>query len=154
MFAAAGLIPPMNLNRADIERLLPHKGAMCFLDAVTDWDRETISCSAAAPGLAHPLGRNGKVSTLVAVEYAAQATALHGALLDTVTQPRAGMLATLRDVSLHGVWFPVNENLLTVHAKLLSRTDGACSYSFKVASDHQPIASGFLLVAFQSSFER
>ena len=144
----------MNLNHADIERLLPHKGTMCFIDAVTDWDRETISCSAAAPSAAHPLVRNGRVSALVAVEYAAQATALHGALLDTATRPQAGMLATLRDVSLHGVWFPVNKNLLTIHAKLLSRTDGGCSYSFKVASDHQPIASGFLLVAFQSSIER
>ena len=144
----------MNLNHADIERLLPHKGTMCFIDAVTDWNRETISCSAAAPSAAHPLVRNGRVSALVAVEYAAQATALHGALLDTATRPQAGMLATLRDVSLHGVWFPVNKNLLTIHAKLLSRTDGGCSYSFKVASDHQPIASGFLLVAFQSSIER
>ena len=144
----------MNLNHADIERLLPHKGTMCFIDAVTDWDRETISCSAAAPSAAHPLVRNGRVSALVAVEYAAQATALHGALLDTATRPQAGMLATLRDVSLHCVWFPVNKNLLTIHAKLLSRTDGGCSYSFKVASDHQPIASGFLLVAFQSSIER
>ena len=144
----------MNLNHADIERLLPHKGTMCFIDAVTDWNRETISCSAAAPSAAHPLVRNGRVSALVAVEYAAQATALHGALLDTATRPQAGKLATLRDVSLHGVWFPVNKNLLTIHAKLLSRTDGGCSYSFKVASDHQPIASGFLLVAFQSSIER
>lgn len=144
----------MHLNHADIERLLPHKGAMCFIGTVTDWDAENISCSAAAPGAAHPLVRNGRVSTLVAVEYAAQATALHGALLAAVTRPQAGMLATLRDVSFHGAWFPVNRNLLTIHAKLLSRTDGGCSYSFKVTSHHQHIASGFLLVAFQTSIER
>ncbi len=140
----------MNLNHADIERLLPHKGAMCFLDAVTDWDAENICCSAIAPGAGHPLMRSGRVSALVAVEYAAQATALHGALLDTATRPQAGMLATLRDVDLHCAWFPVNKNALSIHAKLLSRTDGGCSYSFKVDSSHQPIASGRLLVAFQS----
>lgn len=140
----------MNLNHADIERLLPHKGAMCFLDAVTGWDSENICCSAFAPGVEHPLIRSGRVSALIAVEYAAQATALHGALLDTATRPQAGMLATLRHVDLHCVWFPFIKNLLTIHAKLLSRTDGGCSYSFKVDSSHQPIASGLLLVAFQS----
>ena len=144
----------MSLSHADIERLLPHKGAMCFLDAVTDWDHDNICCSATAPGAGHPLMRNGRVSALVAVEYAAQATALHGALLDAATRPQAGMLATLRDVDLHGTWFPVNKKALTVHAKLLSRTDGGCAYSFKVASAHQPIASGCLLVAFQSLIER
>lgn len=144
----------MNLNPADIERLLPHKGAMCFLDAVTDWDSENICCSATAPGAGHPLMRSGKVSSLMAVEYAAQATALHGALLDAATSPQAGMLATLRNVDLHCMWFPVNKNALTIHAKLISRTVGGCSYSFKVASKHQPIASGYLLVAFQSLIEQ
>ena len=144
----------MNLNAAAIERLLPHKGAMCFLDAVTDWDSENICCSANAPGAGHPLLRSGKVSSLVAVEYAAQATALHGALLDAATHPQAGMLASLRHVDLHCVWFPADENVLTIHAKLISRTAGGCSYSFKVASKHQPIASGYLLVAFQSLIEQ
>ena len=98
--------------------------------------------------------RHGKVSTLVAVEYAAQATALHGALLEAATRPQAGMLATLRNVDLHGAWFPVNKDCLTIHVKLLSRTDGGCSYSFKVNSAQQPVASGCLLVAFQSSIKR
>lgn len=144
----------MNLSTADIEQLLPHKGAMCFLNAVTDWDDEHICCSAAVPNPEHPLMRSDKVSAVVAVEYAAQATALHGALLDATTSPQAGMLATLRDVELHCVWFPVNKNSLTIHAKLLSRAAGGCSYSFKVDSAYQPIASGCLLVAFQSSIER
>ena len=143
----------MRLNHADIERLLPQKGEMCFLDAVTNWDIENICCSATAPGSGHPLMRNGKVSAVVAIEYAAQATALHGALLDAATDPKAGMLAKLRAVDLHCAWFPASKNLLTVHAKLLSRTAGGCAYSFKVNSTYQPIASGSLLVAFQSSIE-
>ena len=143
----------MRLSHADIERLLPQKGEMCFLDAVTNWDIENICCSATAPGSGHPLMRNGKVSAVVAIEYAAQATALHGALLDAATHPKAGMLAKLRVIDLHCAWFPANKNLLTVHANLLSRTAGGCLYSFKVNSTHQQIASGSLLVAFQSSIE-
>ena len=144
----------MHLKHAEIEGLLPHQGAMCLLDTVTAWDPENIYCSAAAPAATHPLLRNGRVPTIIAIEYAAQATALHGALLDAATQPQAGMLATLRDVSLLGVWLPVNNHPLTIHAKLMSRTDAGCSYSFKVASDSQPLASGLLLVAFQSPVQR
>ncbi|MGB4117578.1 MAG: hypothetical protein WBK51_13645 [Polaromonas sp.] len=143
----------MPLNPTDIESLLPQKGAMCFLDAVTDWDNENIHCSAAVPGATHPLMRNGRVPALVAIEYAAQATALHGALLDMASQPQDGMLAKLRDIDLHCAWFPVNSNGLTVHATLISRSAGGCAYSFKVGNTHQPIASGSLLVAFQSSMQ-
>ena len=143
----------MYLNHADIERLLPQKDAMCFLNAVTDWDSENICCCAAPPDAGHPLMRGGKVSAVVAVEYAAQATALHGALLDAATHPKAGMLVKLREVELHRAWFPDSKSPLTVHAKLLSRAAGGCSSSFKVGSTGQPVASGSLLVAFQSSIE-
>ncbi len=140
----------MHLKRADIEPLLPQKGAMCFLNAVTGWDHENICCTAIAPDAEHPLLRNGKVAAIVAVEYAAQATALHGALLDAASSPKAGMLVKLRGVELHCTWFPVNQHVVTVHAKLLFRTAGGCSYSFQVDNTHQAIASGSLLVAFQS----
>ena len=144
----------MKLNRSDIERLLPHTDAMCFLDAVTDWDAYNIRCSAAAPDESHPLLRNGKVPAIAAAEYAAQATALHGALLDTATTPRAGMLAKLSDVEVHRVWFPADDTTLSVHATLISRTMDGCLYSFDVASAHQPIASGRLIVVFTSITER
>ena len=123
---------------------------MCLLDAVTKWDVHTICCSASAPDERHPLLRKGKVPAIAAAEYAAQATALHGALLDAATAPRAGMLAKLLDVDVHRAWFPVNEKILTVHASLISRTMGGCLYSFDVATAHQPIASGRLMVVFTS----
>ena len=139
----------MRLNHADIAQRLPHAGAMCFLDAVTDWDLQNICCSAAAPALGHPLMRDGKLSALVAIEYAAQATALHGALLDGATAPKAGMLARLRGVDFHCLHFPENGRSVTIRAKLSARTAGGCAYFFDVSSAHQPIASGYLLVAFK-----
>ena len=127
---------------------------MCFLDAVTYWDAHSITCSAAAPDENHPLLRNGKVPAIAAAEYAAQATALHGALLDAATTPRAGMLAKLSDVEVHRAWFPADERTLSVQATLISRTLGGCLYSFDVASTHQPIASGRLIVVFTPTVER
>ncbi len=144
----------MKLNRSNIERLLPHTGVMCFLDAVTAWDAQTISCRAAAPDENHPLFRNGKVPAIAAAEYAAQASALHGALLDDATTPRAGLLAKLSDVDLQSAWFPADEITLSIHATLISRTTGGCLYSFNVASAHQAIANGRLMVVFTPKSER
>ena len=37
----------MKIDRAGIERLVPHAGAMCLLDAVTQWSPDSISCTSA-----------------------------------------------------------------------------------------------------------
>ena len=144
----------MTIDRSVIERLVPQTGAMCFLDSVMHWDAHSISCSAPAPDESHPFLRSDKVPATAAAEYAAQATALHGALLDATATPRAGMLAKLSDVELHRAWFPNNERRLSVQATLISRTLGGCLYTFDVNSAHQPIATGRLMVVFTPAGER
>ena len=127
-----------------------HAGAMCLLDAVTQWDEARITCSSHEPGASHPLARGGVVPAIAAAEYAAQATAVHGALLDGAGQPRAGMLAKLMDVNLHSACFPPAGGAVTVSATLLSRSGGGCLYAFEVGSC-SPIVSGRLIVAFAPS---
>ena len=43
-------------DRARIEQLVPHAGAMCLLDAVTQWDAAQITCSSHEPGAVAPAG--------------------------------------------------------------------------------------------------
>jgi predicted hotdog family 3-hydroxylacyl-ACP dehydratase len=136
----------MKIDRAGIERLVPHAGAMCLLDAVTEWNAAFICCTSALPGPDHPLARNRRVPAIVATEYAAQATAVHGALLDGSSQPRAGMLATLVDVQLAAGAIPSEGDTLSVRAELLSRSTAGCMYSFEVGTSRTPIASGRLMV--------
>lgn len=138
----------MKLDRRAVESLVPQAGAMCLLDAVTDWDSERITCTAALRLQDHPLAHAGDVPAVVACEYAAQATAVHGALLDRAGSPRAGMLASLVDVQLHCASFPRQPAEVVVHAHLRSRTEGACLYAFDVASAGSAIAEGQLMVAF------
>jgi predicted hotdog family 3-hydroxylacyl-ACP dehydratase len=138
-------------DRARIEQLVPHAGAMCLLDAVTQWDAAQITCSSHEPGASHPLVRDGVVPAIAAAEYAAQAAAVHGALLDGTGQPRAGMLAKLMDVDLPSACFPPGDGSVTVSATLLSRSGGGCLYAFEVGSRSRPIASGRLIVAFATS---
>lgn len=140
----------MKLDRAYIARRVPHTGAMCLLDTVLRWDATEITCSAGVFSLKHPLARDGKVPALVSVEYAAQATAVHGALLDNQSAPRAGMLARLHEVELQAESIPSDGEQLTVSAQLLSRGASGMIYTFKVESGGQAIARGRLTIAFNS----
>jgi predicted hotdog family 3-hydroxylacyl-ACP dehydratase len=81
---------------------------MCLLDAVTAWDDVRIVCrtgSHRSPD--NPLRAQGRLGAACGVEFAAQAMAVHGALLAEKeaeaggAAPRAGYLASVRSVNLH-----------------------------------------------------
>jgi len=137
----------VTLDRSAIERSVPHAGEMCLLDAVQQWDASGIVCIAAAPGPAHPLARGGVVPAVAAAEYAAQAAAIHGALLDGGTAP-TGMLAKLSNVQFHADCIPADGGPLAVHARLRGRGASGCLYDFEVDCAHHSIAGGRLMVAF------
>jgi predicted hotdog family 3-hydroxylacyl-ACP dehydratase len=99
---------------------------------------------------AHPLARRGVVPAIAACEYAAQAAAVHGALLDGADAPRAGMLAKIMEVDLHAPQFPLGGDAVTVVARLLSRLGTGCLYDFEVSDGARAVASGRLIVAFSS----
>ncbi len=85
-----------------IARLIPHQGRMCLLDAVLACSPQHLRASARshhAPD--HPLRSPGGLLAPVAIEYAAQAMALHGALnARPGVQGRPGFLASARGVRL------------------------------------------------------
>jgi len=137
------------LTRAQIECRIPHAGAMCLLDSVQHWDATTIVCQAAAPTAAHPLACAQGVPVVAAIEYAAQAAAVHGALLDQSAAPRDGMLAKLADVELAASVLDAAGGPLSVRAELLSRLASGCMYTFEVSDRSACVARGRLLVAFQ-----
>lgn len=95
---------PILLDHAGIAALIPHSGRMCLLDALLAWDAAGIACSAVDHRSAdHPLrSRRGLLAT-AAIEYAAQAMALHGALVGQAAGAPAtpGYLASARGVRLH-----------------------------------------------------
>lgn len=138
----------MMLDRATIELCIPHAGRMVLLDAVVRWDATRIACSAMPPTAHHPLDRDGAVPSVAAAEYAAQAAAVHGFLIDQPESPRQGLLAKLTDVELATAWIPRDRGSVLVKAELLSRTAAGCLYDFEVACDATPIARGRLMVAF------
>lgn len=137
----------MKLDHAAIARRVPHAGAMCLLDAVVDWNGHSIECEAAEPGPAHPLAREGRLPAIAAAEYAAQATAVHGALLDGIDGARPGMLAKLSGIELGADPVPPGGGRLAIRCELLGRTDGGSQYEFIVSNRGGLLASGRLIVA-------
>lgn len=137
----------MKLDRAMIERLVPQAGAMCLLDEVSQWSTGNIVCTAGAPGPDHPLARDESVPAIASCEYAAQAAAIHGALIEHALAPREGVLAKLMDIELHAQAFPLGGGV-QVRANMLGRVATGCLYAFDVRAGELPICEGRLMVAF------
>lgn len=153
------------ITREEISRLVPHSGDMLLIDAVTSWDTNRITCNAHVPRLSnpshsshasHPLASAGRLPAIAAAEYAAQAAAVHGSLVDGV-RARPGLLAKLNDVKLHVRWFPPSSEQVAVQirvcATVLSRSEAGCAYAFHVFSVDTPVAHGRLIVAFSTAAE-
>ena len=78
------------LDHAGIEALIPHRGPMCLLDRMTSWDATRIECVASTTATArHPLRSASGLLASAAIEYAAQAMAVHGALCAAAAGDRA-----------------------------------------------------------------
>ncbi|MBX3609923.1 MAG: 3-hydroxylacyl-ACP dehydratase [Hydrogenophaga sp.] len=136
--------PDTPLDRAWIAQRIPHQGSMCLLDAVQQWSDDAITCSAhIAPGTEHPLRRDGVLSSAHAIEYAAQAMAVHGALTaGDSPAPAAGYLASVRAVQLHHSELLAEDSPLQITAQRLSAVGANVMYGFRVASARGCLAEG------------
>src|SRR5213075_1172850 len=82
------------LAHDEIARRIPHQGSMCLLDRVLEWDAEHIRCEATGHSQPdHPLRAHGRLGAACGVEYAAQAMAVHGALV-AASAPLASTVST------------------------------------------------------------
>ena len=73
---------PQTLDRAGIALRIPHSGSMCLLERLEGWDAESIRCTTTTHSQAdNPLRTESGLLAPNAIEYAAQAMALHGGLL-------------------------------------------------------------------------
>ncbi len=146
---------PQTLNRDDIARRIPHQGRMCLLNKVLAWDRDFIRCEASSHRASdHPLRAHGRLGAACGVEYAAQAMAVHGALVAGAAAgdsgagvpPRAGYLASMRSVTLHVERLDTIAGPLTVSAERITGEANSVLYSFTVQTGAQTLLSGRAVV--------
>ena len=136
------------LRHDDIALRIPHQGRMCLLERVVQWNVERIHCKAISHRASdNPLRAQGRLGIACGIEYAAQAMALHGALIGeaaggNLAPPRVGYLASVRSVILHASRLDDVEGDLTVSAERLMGDAGNIVYSFEVAAGERPLLSG------------
>lgn len=132
-----------------LAELLPHAGAMCLLDELLSWDRARIVCRSASHRRAdHPLRRDGFLPAVHLLEYAAQATAVHGALLAGADDGAATTkyLAAARDFDMAVNSLDDIRADLHIDAEcLLAAGDGAV-YRFQISADGRELATGRLTI--------
>ena len=158
------------LARDDIAARVPHAGPMCLLDEVVSWDEQHIECIALAQSradgaddgetvhrdsqTAHPLSHDGRLPATAAIEYAAQAMALHGRLMQeqaaTAAAPARGFLAGLRSVRLHCRWITPASPPLTVRVTRFAGDEVQVLYDFEVRAA-EPIAQGRAVVVLDAA---
>jgi predicted hotdog family 3-hydroxylacyl-ACP dehydratase len=132
-------------DRSWIASHIPHQGNMCLLEQVLSWDAQSIVCrsiSHRAPD--NPLRAHGRLGAACAIEYAAQAIAVHGALLQPqcAAGTRFGLLTSAREVEL--LVARLDDVIQDVHvsAQRLHSDERGALYSFALYADSGLLARG------------
>lgn len=132
------------LDRDWIAAHIPHQGDMCLLDAVLEWSEAVIVCRATShANPANPLGAGGRLGSAAGIEYAAQAMAVHGALIaGDAAPPRQGYLTSVRSVTLDVDRLDDLPGVLEVRAERLSGDGNHVLYQFSVGHAGQRLLEG------------
>jgi predicted hotdog family 3-hydroxylacyl-ACP dehydratase len=123
---------------------IPHQGSMCLLNAVRSWDATHARCAASSHrDLANPLRHRNRLGAACAIEYAAQAMAVHAALLNgSNSRPAVGYLTSARAVEMHVEQLDDMQDDLDIVVERLSATDTSVLYDFSVSAGEQLLARG------------
>ncbi len=136
------------IERTQIAGMIPHAGTMCLLDRVMRWDAQSIHCVAnshRAPR--HPLADGEELHSACGVEYAAQAIAVHGALLGaTDARPCAGYLVSVRALVLAVDRLDNVPGDLSIEAERLAGEETHMSYRFAVRGADRLLLHGRMAV--------
>ena len=136
------------MNQAEICARIPHSGSMCLLAGVEDWNDSGIHCIAVSHRDMHnPLRSHDRLPAVCGVEYAAQAMALHGALLTADDAgPSMGFLASVRDLRLAIARLDTVADDLHIHATRLSGSADGFIYEFTLQARAATLLSGRVAV--------
>lgn len=137
----------MALERSWIEACIPHQGRMCLLDQVIAWDAERIRCRSGRHRDAdNPLRAHGRLGAACGIEFAAQAMALHGVLLEPASagvEPHSGgVLASVREVEVHVPRLDAIAGDLLVEAERLAGDRNNSLYRFSLWDGERLLLGG------------
>jgi len=141
----------MLMDHKSICELLPHAGAMCLLDSVINLDDSNITCSAIShTDRDNPLRENNQLSAINAVEYGAQAMAVHSRILarEQGVEPEHGhgYVVALNSIKLHVQRLDTLAMPLLIKAQRLLGENNNFIYQFSITGDNIPAVEGRITV--------
>lgn len=148
----------MALDRHWIESHIPHQGSMCLLDEVLTWNAVRVQCrSSTHRDLANPLRARDRLAAVCGIEYAAQAMAVHGALIASriTASPKstavAGYLASVRNVTLYANRLDDVAVDLVATAELVTGDERTVQYDFSVSGGERILLAGRATIVFNAA---
>ena len=142
------------LNHAWIEKHIPHQGNMCLLDEVQSWNQENIICIASSHReLNNPLRAHNQLGIACGIEYAAQAMAVHGALLAPAdsTTPKVGYLVSVRGLTMLANRLDNIAADLLISATCIMASESNILYEFSISANNQQLLYGRAAVILDAS---
>jgi predicted hotdog family 3-hydroxylacyl-ACP dehydratase len=142
--AAVPAHAPATLDAAGIAARIPHRDAMCLLERLESWSPEGLRCSTSTHLDPHnPLRTPSGLLAPAAIEYAAQAMALHGSLVAPADGgPGPGYLASVRGVRFAGARLDAVAGRLQVEVERLAGDSRQILYRFVVGDGATVFAEG------------
>lgn len=132
----------MLITRRQLESLVPHAGPMVMIDGVTAWDEKCICCVSWRHLAAdNPLRREGRLAAHHAIEFAAQAAAVHGGLLDGGRPGRLRALAAVRQARFSQPWLDELSGSLQIVASVAMLDQQAAIYQARLTHRDLEIVS-------------
>jgi predicted hotdog family 3-hydroxylacyl-ACP dehydratase len=134
---------------SDVRQLydrLPHSGSMCLIDEIVEWDRDSVHCRASSHRqIENPLRIADELPAICALEYAAQAFALHGLLVADEFNEKApdesrAFVAFVNELDLHIERLDGGDGALEISGQVMFRQSGSAVYRFEIRD-----ASGLLV---------
>lgn len=149
-------VGPAPIDRGWIATHLPHQGRMCLLETVEAWDAHSILCRACSHRAGdHPLRSHGRLGAGSLIEYAAQAVAVHGALLQgphaLPRVPAIGVLASARSLELSIDDLTRIEEDLAIHARRQHADPRGALYEFEIRAGARTLARGRVSVVLEAA---
>lgn len=134
------------LSRQQISALIPHGNSMCMLDEVVSWDSDHIQCrSTHFAGDHNPLFEGGRLETVLLIEYAAQAAAIHAALLQSeLGKPRPAYIGAVKGIEL--LRAVTNDLAIDISAHCLLNNSSGAIYEFIAKQDNCALITGRLIL--------
>jgi predicted hotdog family 3-hydroxylacyl-ACP dehydratase len=137
----------MLLNRDQIMAMIPHGNSMCMLSSVESWNNDSIHCSSKYFACnENPLFEMNATNSVLFIEYAAQAAAVHASLLQSqLGEARPAYIGAVKQIELLASVRDL-QSAIDIKATCLLNDRSGAIYEFEVNQGSLALLRGRLIL--------